>query len=70
MTEAKMLEWGTLEHSVRLDDLARVRGGLLELEDAQLAAKARSRRAGLTQAQTDRALRMARVARTKREMAR
>lgn len=64
MTEVELQAWGKQEHETRLDDIARVKAGTLSLEGAQAAARLRRRRAGISPAVCDQALRLARAARS------
>jgi hypothetical protein len=64
MTESELLAWGKHEHVTRMADIERVKAGLLPLIEAQEAANNRSRMAGLSPGATDRALRLARNARS------
>jgi len=64
VTEAELLAWGKHEHVTRMADIERVKAGIIPLIEAQEAANHRARIAGLSPSATDRALRLARVART------
>lgn len=64
-TKQDLIEWGRQEHEARVDDLARVAAGSMSLDDAKRSSRVRASRAGMTIAQADKALRAARIARSK-----
>lgn len=64
MIEQELRAWGKSEHEARLYDMACFRAGAVSLAATQRAAELRRIRDGLSQADSDRALRLARVSRS------